>query len=527
MLTGIEKREVQIMTLKILFTFVGNRDPYVENTDNEYGPILSHLHAEMYSRVYLICTGPEYFERARTVEQIAQETTDTGKFNFIDLSLQSPVDYEEIYLKLRDTLDTIVDTFPVLHYENTVLLDPGTPQMQTSWFLLVKSGIFKARLVQGVPPKFAGGTYKVRTVNLENSRLPEIVLPKKKKAGLDILFQPNLEGFEKAPGDRWIKSAGIRIAGRSNAFLEAFELAGRFAGYNINVLLFGETGSGKNVFAKYIHENSMRKNKPMSEINCAAIPEQLVESELFGHRKGAFTGADSDRLGLFRTADGGTVFLDEIGELPLHVQPKLLKVIEEKVLMPVGEDKEQHVDVRIIAATNANLEEKITSGDFRRDLYERLNQVNLIVPPLRERGEDIIELANLFLSDWNREYGEERVIGPECWDFLLEYNWPGNVRELENAVQTLCAKSRSNQLMPEALPSRILAYFNKANAAVHQPGELPDEGIDLKAVLYDLEKEYYESALTKAEGNGEQAAKLLGLNGPAFRKACRDRFGLL
>ncbi len=505
------------MSYKALFSFVGNRDPYVETTGEEFGPILSHLQAESYGKVYLICTGPDYFERARTVEEIAKECTDTSKFNFIDLSLNSPIDYEEIYAKLRDAVQTASRSLPLGHAENTVLLDPGTPQMQTSWFLLVKSGTFKARLVQGVPPRFAGGTYKARTVNLDSRVLPDIVIPHAYEGVV----------FETAPEDYWKSAPGLRIIGKSGPFLEAFELASRFSNYNINILIFGETGAGKGIFAKYIHENSRRKEKPMTDLNCSAIPEKLVESELFGHRKGAYTGAETDRLGLFRTADGGTVFLDEIGDLPSSIQPKLLKVIEEQVLTPVGDDTEQRVDVRIIAATNCNLEEKVESGEFRRDLYERLNQGSLTVPPLRDRGQDIIELTIMFLEDWNREYNENRTISPECWDYLLDYSWPGNLRELQNAVATMCAKSMSNVLKPEALPSKILTYFDKEKKMSFRPDELPDAGIDLKAVLFDMEKHYYEEALKKADGNGEQAAKLLRINGAAFRKACRERFGLL
>lgn len=515
------------MPYPILFSFVGNRDPYNDRGEDEYGPLLSHLQTVPYNRCYLICTGPEYYERARTVEEIARETTETGKFNFINLDLKSPVDYEEIYTKLKDALDRVMEQLPAGHTEHTVLLDPGTPQMQTVWFLLVKSGHFRARLVQGVPPRFAAGVYKVKEVNLESSVLPDIVLPDNKETGPVISHQPNLKDFEESPGDRWISGTRLRIIGKSESFLKTFEVAGRYAGYNVNVLIFGETGSGKGIFAQYIHEHSLRREKPMMEINCSAIPDSLVESELFGYVKGSFTGADRDRLGLFRTADGGTVFLDEIGDLPKQIQPKLLKVIEDNVLTPVGADKPVPVDVRIIAATNISLEEKIESGDFRRDLYERLNQVSLTIPPLREREEDIADLAETFLSEWNREYGEEKTIATECFDYFLQYPWPGNVRELRNAVQTLCAKSRDGLCTPEMLPSRVLSYFREHDAEGPAEVSIPENGIDVKAVLYDLEKRFYEEALKKAEGNGEKAAKLLGINGAAFRKACRERFELL
>ena len=502
------------MAYDILFSFVGNRDPYVENSDNEYGPVLAHLQAASYSRVYLICTGPAYVERARTVESIAKHETDTGTFNFINLDLESPIDYEEIYVKLKAALETVADQLPKENARKTILLDPGTPQMQTTWFLLAKSGAFPARLVQGVPPRYAGGTYKVREVGLESDVLPNIVL------------HPQKPPVEEEPENRWITGTEMKIIGSSESFVSTLELAERYAGYDINILLFGETGSGKGIVAKYIHQMSSRREKPMVEVNCSAISPTLVESELFGHKKGAFTGADSDRMGVFRAAHRGSIFFDEIGDLPPEVQPKLLKAIEEKTLSPVGMDETITVDVRVIAATNKDLEELIREGKFRRDLYERLNETNLRVPPLRERENDILELSEVFLEDWNRKYKENKKISGETWNYLLKYPWEGNVRELQNALKNMCAQSRGDTLTKDLLPPRVLAHFNEESPLAPINYGIPDDGIELNAVLFEIEKQYYEEALKKSAGNREQAARLLGLNGPAFRKACRERFGL-
>ena len=516
--------------MKILFTFVGNRDPFVEGGE-EYGPVLAHLESAAYGRVYLIYTGPEYLERARSVEEIAKGETENRNFKFIDLALDSPVDYEEIYAKLQRAVKKIGGSPDVAGADRTVLLDPGTPQMQTSWFLLVKSGEFAARLLQGVPPRFAGGAYKVRTIDLNSPVLPNISSASPTTgAGTEILFQSEkpfwAEGAEEE--DSCISFAQTEIIGSSPAFRDALGQAKRAAPYDtVTVLLRGATGTGKGLFARYIHHRSPRTHKPFTQLNCSALSSTLVESELFGHKKGAFTSAAADRLGKFRSADGGTIFLDEIGDLPPEVQPKLLKVIEEKSLSPVGDDREYTVDVRIIAATNKNLEEEVEEGRFRRDLYERLKQIVIFLPPLSERPEDIPKLVSHFLDKWNRTYGESKKLSAPCWEILLGYEWPGNVREVENVIINLCASCRNGEIGPELLNPALRAGAG-GEADGFPVGEitLPENGIDLKAFLHQAERQFFEKALETAGGNKETAARLLGLNGPAFRKACRDRFGI-
>jgi len=405
----------------VLFSFVGNRDPYVENSD-EYGPVLSLLEACSFSRVFLFCTGPEYFERARSVENIVQKNNESCKFSFISLELESVIDYEEIFTRLKETVTTVIESIKNLDPEVSVLLDPGTPQMQTVWFLLAKSGFLHARLLQGIPPRFAQGIYKVKEVDLESSVLPSISIPVEQKTGRERKwFTP-------------VTTAGI--IGETSSFKNALEKALQYASYDVSILIRGETGTGKGLLAKFIHDNSERKGNPFQPVNCSSISANLVESEFFGHVKGAFTGAEQDRVGKFRAADTGTIFLDEVGDLPLDMQPKLLKVLEDKRLQPVGADKEIEVNIRIIAATNKNLEEMIEKNLFRRDLYERLNQVTLMVPPLKDRQEDIPLLTRTFVEEWNRKYGEAKGLSEETMKYLFEYTWPGNVRELQNAVIT-------------------------------------------------------------------------------------------
>ncbi len=499
---------------------MGNRDPYVDEDRDEFGPILSHLEAYTYSRVCLIYSDIRYLEKAKEVERIAQEETDAPVFKFLGMTLESPIDYEEIYQKLKNVLKAAESALPAGEAANHVLLDPGTPQMQTAWFLLVKSGTFKARLLQGIPPKFAGGVYKCREIELRGGILPDIVLPQEKPE------PPVQHSAEPGTQDNWIEYPGFKIYSRDAAFKNTVEQAKNCAGYDINVLLLGETGTGKELLAKLIHACSSRHDGPFVELNCAGLPENLVESELFGHTKGAFTGAGHDRLGLFRAAHGGTIFLDEIGDMPLSLQPKLLKVIEDKKLIPVGSDQTVTVDVRIIAATNIDLRKAVEDGKFRRDLYGRLNEFAVSIPPLRERGDDVIDLAELFLNDWNRKYGTKKVFKDEVLNYLRKYSWPENVRGVQHAVTKMCVAGQGDVIGIDQLPAEIISFFNPEQPLKQPVAGIPEEGVNLKAILWDIEKGYFEEALRMSGGNRERAAKLLGMSGHAFRKACRERFGL-
>jgi hypothetical protein len=353
----------------VLLSFVGNRDPYVENTE-ELGPVLSLLQARPFARVFLFCTGPDYLERARMVEQAASGFRDqASRFTAVALELDSPVDYAEIFVKLRRSVEELVAGLEGGPRNLSVLLDPGTPQMQTAWFLLVRSGLLAARLLQGVPPRFAGGTYKVREVDLSAGVLPEVRPPEARSSAMAAPLAdyaaaevaPPFPADEVAepprgPGpEAVVLRGGERLVGQSPGFLQALEQAQRIAAYDITVLILGETGTGKGLLARYIHESSARAAYPFVAVNCATIAPALAESELFGHLKGAFTGADRDRPGKFRSADGGTVLLDEVGDLPPEIQPKLLRTLEERTVIPVGADAEVRVNVRILAATNQDL----------------------------------------------------------------------------------------------------------------------------------------------------------------------------
>ncbi len=516
-----------------LFSFVGNRDPYSNVDDQTFGPLLSLLETQTYDTVYLFCTGADYTERARTVEEISKTMNPETLFSFVSLDLKSPVDYEEIFSKLKTGIDKILASSRSNNCEVSILTDSGTPQMQTAWFLLAKSGYLDARLLQGVPPKYAAGAYKVKEIDLNSPIFPEITMTAEEKetpfrGSSSILYQSEPVAPDTVPkAGVWITVGSVKIIGESPAFLQAFETASRVAGYgDISVLISGETGTGKELVARLIHEKSERANKPFLPINCSSIAPTLAESELFGYKKGAFTGAHNERLGLFRAAEGGTVFLDEIGEMPIELQPKLLRVLEEKKVMPIGFDRELPVDVRVLAATNQKLEDRIEKGLFRRDLYERIRQVVIELPPLRERGADIPLLAREFLRQWNDEYGETKRFTEELPSCFTEYPWPSNVRGLQNAVSHICAISQSDLLTVELLPTDLLEYFNRDKKKTEFNLTLPENGVDINAMIYQIKEHFFKQALYQTEGNREKAASLLGLNPPAFRKALREQFDI-
>ncbi|QDV44749.1 Transcriptional regulatory protein ZraR [Stieleria neptunia] len=271
------------------------------------------------------------------------------------------------------------------------------------------------------------------------------------------------------------------------------------------ILIQGQSGSGKEWIAKLIHQWSHRAKHPIVTTNCAGLSATLVESELFGHVKGAFTGASENRLGMFRSAAGGTLFLDEIGEMPLEMQPKLLRALETHQVTPVGADRAVEVDTRLIAATNRNLQDEVTEGRFREDLYYRLNVVELIVPPLADRREDIIPLARQFASQFaNRQVR----FSPQASRAMLAHTWVGNVRELRNAIQRACLLCQGDVILPEHLPAHV---------AVDQRAELPDAGR-----LSQVERATILATLEECDGNRTKAAKVLGISRRALIYKLRD-----
>jgi two-component system, NtrC family, response regulator PilR len=323
------------------------------------------------------------------------------------------------------------------------------------------------------------------------------------------------------------------IIGKSGGIEKIYHLVQKVARNSTNVLITGESGTGKELIARAIHLNGSRKNMPFVAVNCGAIPETLIESELFGHARGAFTGAVADHLGLFKQADQGTIFLDEVGELPLHLQVKLLRVLQEKAFTPVGSNKQIKVDVRVISATNRDLHKEMEEGRFRRDLFYRLNVVQIVMPPLRNRKEDIPTLAHYFMRRFAASHGKQvEEISSAALMHIMSYGYPGNVRELENIIEHAVAVASKNIMTEEDLPAHIKGAPINEEAEVFErtaPG-----GADLffaKGLSLDVELETHEKcillgALKRTNGVQKRAAEILGINYRSLRHRL-EKYGLL
>jgi len=306
------------------------------------------------------------------------------------------------------------------------------------------------------------------------------------------------------------------IIGRSEAMLDVFKMIETVARTNSTILLTGESGTGKGLVAQAIHFHSLRRDKPMVSLNCGAMPENLLESELFGHMRGSFTGADTNKKGLLEVAERGTVFLDEIGEMSAVMQVKLLRVLQERRFRRVGGLEELQADIRVIAATNQDLARAISEGRFREDLYYRINVIPIALPPLRDRREDIPLIAEHFLVKYSEQMEKEiSGITHETMKLLVQYDWPGNIRELENVMERAVALEHSPAILPESLPAGIRGDTPRAVTA---PVEgLPEAGFDLEAHVKEIEMNYISEALKRAGGVQVKAAELLGMSFRSFR----------
>jgi two-component system response regulator AtoC len=313
--------------------------------------------------------------------------------------------------------------------------------------------------------------------------------------------------IQKIEGDY---SFGKMVA-KSKAMQSVFQLANKAAQYKTTVLILGDSGTGKELIAQGIHYGGERAAGPLVPVNCGGIPESLLESELFGYKKGAFTGADRNKKGLFQEAEGGTIFLDEIGELPLSLQVKLLRVLQENEIRRVGDSKSLQIDVRVIAATSKKLGEEVEKGSFREDLYYRLNVMTVEIPPLRERTEDIPLLCKYFIGRF-KEILDKEISGlaPDAMARLLEYQWPGNVRQLENAIERAMVIADEQLLMPEHFAAELI------NNDLRSRQDAVFEGLSLKDAQKVVEKNLITRALNETEGNRTRAARLLEISHPSL-----------
>ncbi len=316
------------------------------------------------------------------------------------------------------------------------------------------------------------------------------------------------------------KQYNLSLIGQSVCMKKIMSDVKRIAGSMANVLITGESGTGKEIIARSIHIHSSFKNKTFIPVNCGAIPEDLMESEMFGHKKGSFTGAIADKKGFFESADGGTLFLDEVGELPLRMQPKLLRVLQEKTIRMVGAVTDKKVNVRLISATNRNLWEMVQKGNFREDLFYRLNVVNIHLPPLRERKEDISLLVNHFIVKYCKKLDKPiKTLSNPLMEKLQSYDYPGNIRELENLIERIIILSGDERVASESVLPVLHKSTSEDSKTVGMDFKihLPSEGCDLEKIMDNLEKDLLSQALQKTDGSKTSAANLLGLNLRSFR----------
>lgn len=424
--------------------------------------------------------------------------------SIIAAPLKSPVDYREIHQHAVAAVESLRDRHGS-DLKLTFFLNSGTPPMGSVWLLLGKSR-YSADLL-------AWSNYhkKVETVQVPFQIAAEFI---------PTLLEPTDAALRESSLERAPAGAAFTsIVCRCQTMLDLIERARRIAPHNVPVLLEGESGTGKEILARAIHNASPRKNGPFVAVNCGAIPENLAESEFFGHLRGAFTGAVQARAGSFREAEGGSLFLDEIGELPLPIQVKLLRPLQEGQITPIGASKPINVNVRVIAATHRTLLKDVASGHFREDLFYRLAVAVLKIPALREREGDLTLLIDHMLKEVNHDNATTglaaRSLSPAARNQLLRHGWPGNVRELANTLRRAVVWSSKTVVDAKDIVDATLPVFGSASTsgATGDPLNRPlGPGFKLDSVLYDIQRRYIERALELTKGKKREAAQLLGLN---------------
>jgi len=499
---------------RVLVSWIGGTDLRAASGDVAAGrgPIGQAADAERYDRIELLCNY-EKAEATRYVAWLQSESSSEIRLHFHQLT--SPINFREIYLAVRDVLDLLRKTAGP-DAQVTYHLSPGTPAMASVWILLAKTS-YPARLIQ----------------TSSEAGLQEADIP------FDIAaeFIPDMR---RASDSRIIEAAEAKsqtvaefadIVHRSPEMKRVIAMAAKAATRSIPVLMEGESGTGKEMLAKAIHQASPRARKPFIAVNCGAIPPELVESEFFGHKKGAFSGAVEDRKGHFEQADGGTLFLDEIAELPKPAQVKLLRALQEGAIVPVGESKPRKVDVRVVAATNRSLSEEVAAGRFREDLFFRLAVAVLKLPPLRSRTGDLNLLIDSLLAQVNRTTASEpdhldKRLSVGARKLMLEHPWPGNVRELLNTLLRATVWSDGDQISPDVMRAAILeptSLTGRSSGILNQPLE---EGFSLEKIMAEVARHYLTRAVKDAHGSKTKAAKLVGLSNYQTLTNWMKKYGL-
>jgi transcriptional regulator with PAS, ATPase and Fis domain len=482
--------------MTILLGWLGNTDLRASEAQHgaEQGPLLNALKALAFSDVHLLSDHP--IAQARDYARWLERNSGS-KVTLHSVKLTSPTNYEEIYRAAVKLIRQVRSLTPAA--ELTFHLSPGTPAMASIWLLLAKT-LFPARLIE------SSRGHGVKQVNVPFELSIEFN-PKSSRDADDDLTR-RMQGLPPE------SPAFTAIIHRCAVMKRTIAMAHRLALRDVPVLIQGESGTGKELIARAIRQASARGGKPFLAINCGAIPQELVDAELFGHERGAFSGATAARAGYFESADGGTLFLDEIGELPLASQVRLLRVLQEREVTRVGATKPRSIDVRIIAATNRLLTTEIQAGRFREDLYHRLAVGVLFLPPLRAREGDLGILIDAMLKAINSEAAlqpgyEHKELAVAARKLLLRHDWPGNVRELHNCLFRASIWANGDKISGDDIAESLaMSMPSKAVTVLGQPLGL---GFSLSEVLAGVARHYLERGILQAHGNKSEAARLLGL----------------
>jgi len=489
---------------KILLTFTGFHDPYVKglvDQEEQPGPILSLVSVRTFDRIILLSTP--------ATEQIAANTKSALHLlnpgidvAIKNLPLGDPTDYSLILRELRKHIREIQEDITGATY--FIAVTSGTPQMHACWVLLTASGEIPAHLLNVRPPRFVTKDRPlVEEIDFTTKDFPVI------RAKTD-----DIEVSDIRPVDLNTAIMQFGIVGDHLKTKEALEIAATLAPSDTPILIQGETGTGKELFARLIHRLSERSGESFVALNCAAIPEDLVESILFGHKRGSFTGSHNDQVGKFDTANNGTLFLDELAELPLQTQAKLLRVLQDGLVEPIGAKKPHKVNVRIVAATNRDLRTHIKQGKFREDLYYRLNVGEIKLPALRERRSDIPKIALYILDRINSNLKKPKQLSPSALTRLQGHIWPGNVRDLANVLERSVRLCRHEVLeADDLLITEPVTYADPLDALPE-----PHRGFSLEEYLSSARKQLILRALEATKGNQSEAARLLGITPQAVHK---------
>jgi DNA-binding NtrC family response regulator len=484
--------------MKVLLTFVGYHDPYYKGPleDEELkGPILYLLGLRSFDRVILFAT-PNLAERTVDTVKAIGAAYPGMETEIVDCAIDDPTDYGEIFASIRKRFKTIDSLYHDAEYH--IATASGTPQMHAVWFMLAASGEIPAKILQARPPQFVTSRKQaVDEIDPLSAGFPRVRAPAAQYEQ-EELRRPNIS--------RIVEELGI--IGKHPSFEEALERAAMFAETSCPVLIQGETGTGKEIVARLIHRLSGRPASRFVPINCAALPNTLAESILFGHKKGAFTGADRDQIGKFVQADGGTLFFDEIGELPPEIQGKLLRILEDGIVEPVGSSAGgQKVNVRIIAATNRELNKDVEEGRFRKDLYFRIEVGLITLPTLRERRSDIPLLALYGMDNINKKLKKSKRLSQDAIQGLLQHAWPGNVRQLLNLLERSALAKRK-----EVIEKGDMLFTEDRNGSdIFSSFPDPGEGFVLEDFLVKIRVYLIHRALELSNNNQSKAARNLGI----------------